>query len=146
MLLSLVSGGGNGSQLLSLAQEQTEIIRVADLAANERAVRSSITQNLAANTSLSVSSSKIQTLALISGKKPNEKTLALKKNSKTDALLTSAAANNQYDKVFTDTLTTKLKDYQAELKRLYTNTSNPKEKATLESAYNGTVILLGQSQ
>lgn len=143
--MSLFRGSGNrNAELLNLAQEQTEIIRIANLASSERAVRSTATQNLAANTSITVSTSKAQTLALISGNKPGEKTLALKKSTKTDTLLSEAAANNQYDSVFTETMTAKLKTYQADIKKLYTGNKSKKEKAVLESAYNGTVILLGE--
>lgn len=143
--MSLFGGSGNrNAELLNLAQEQTEIIRIANLASSERAVRSTATQNLAANTSITVSTSKTQTLALISGKKPGEKTLALKKSTKTDTLLSEAAANNQYDSVFTETITAKLKTYQSDIKKLYTGNKSKKEKAVLESAYNGTVILLGE--
>jgi hypothetical protein len=147
MALSVLSGGnGHNEQLLTLAQEQTEIVRIADLAQNERAVRSSTTQNLASSTSLSVNTSKLQTLALIKGKKPGEKTLGLKHSSKTDSLLTDAASNNEYDQVFTDTLTTKLKAYQGDIKKLYAGNKSQKEKAVLETAYNGTVILLGENK
>lgn len=146
MLLSLLSGGGGQrDKLIALAQEQTEIIRVAELARNERAVRSTTTQSLASTTSLSVSSSRVQTIALISGKKPNEKTLALKKSTKTDTLLASAASNNEYDKVFTDTITSKLKAYQTNLKKLFNESKSTKEKTVLQNAYNGTQILLGAS-
>ncbi len=144
IVLSLFSGNGNKDKLLSLAQEQTEIIRVADLAKSERTIRSTTTSNLASSTSLSVGSSRQKVLKLLSGKKVNEKSLALTKNAKTDTELTTAATNNQYDEVFTQILTDELKTYQSNVKQLYTSSKNSKEKAVLEEAYNGTVILLGQ--
>lgn len=147
ILLSLFSGGGGHSaELLSLAQEQTEIVRIANLAENERTIRDSTTSNLASSTSLTVSTSLNQTLGLIKGKKPNDKELSLKKSAKTDTLLTTAAANNQYDEVYVGTLKTKLKSYQSDVKKLYTGNNSKNEKAVLESAYNGTVILLGENK
>lgn len=147
MAMSALSGGsGHSTQLLTLAQEQTEIIRIADLARNERSIRNETTNNLASSTSLSVNTSLKQTLGLIGGKAPNPKVLALKKSSKTDALLTEAASNNQYDQVFVGVLQTKLKEYQSDVKKLYVGNKSKKEKAVLESAYNGTVVLLGQSK
>lgn len=144
IVLSLFSGNGNNDKLLTLAQEQTEIIRVADLARNERTIRDSTTKNLASSASLSVGSSRQKVLSLLSGKKVNDKTLSLKKSAKTDTELTTAATNNQYDEVFTQILTDELKTYQTNVKQLYTNSKNTEEKAILEEAYNGTVILLGQ--
>ncbi len=143
--MSLFSGGGSSTQLLGIAQEQTEIIRIADLANSERTVRSTTTKNLAASTSITVGTSRSQTLALIGGKTPDSKILGSKKSSKTDAALAEAASNNQYDAVFTETLTTKLKAYQTNVKALYTTSKSKKEKAVLESAFNGTVILLGEN-
>lgn len=142
--MSLFSGGGSGDKLLALAQEQTEIVRVADLASSERAVRSATTSNLAASTSIAVSSAKARTVALIPGKSPGEKTLKLTHSSKTDTLLAEAASNNQYDDVFTKTLTGQLKTYQANVKKLFASSKNKKEKAVLESAYNDTLVLLGE--
>lgn len=147
MALSVLSGGGgHKDQLLTIAQEQTEIVRIAELARNERTIRSTTTSNLASSTSLSVSTSLRQTLALIGGKPPAPKVLALKKSAKVDALLTTAASNNQYDEAFVSTLKTKLKEYQSDIKKLYVGNSSKKEKAVLESAYNGTVILLGENK
>lgn len=144
--LSIFSGGGSAEKLLSIAQDQTEIVRIADLGLQERTMRSSVTKNFAANTSLSVSTSLQQVSGLIPGKKPNDKTLSLKKSTKVDSQLTAAAANNQYDQTFTEILTQKLQAYQSELKVQYNDTTNNKEKAVLKKAYDGTVILLGQNK
>lgn len=144
VFMSIIGGGSDRStQLLSLAQDQTELIRIADLGQSERTVRQPTTKNLAANTSVSIASIQKQTLVLIKDKKAASK-LGLKKSAKTDATLTTAAANNQYDSVFVDLLTTKLKSYRTEIKTLFTSAKSAKEKKVLQDAYNGASLLLGE--
>lgn len=146
MLFSIFFGGGGKSQeLLTIAQEQVEILRVAELAKNEKAVRNSTTQALAANTSISVQSSHQQVLVLLKKAKvkTNDKILAQKKNSKTDATLVAAARNNNYDEVFTAELQKLLTQYRNDLKKLYPSASKS-QKPVLEAAFKGTVILLGE--
>lgn len=146
MVISLLFGGsGKNQELLTIAQEQVEILRVTELAKNERAVRDSTTQALIANTSLSVQSSHQQVLALLkkSKVKTNDKILALKKNSKTDAALVAAARNNNYDEVFVAELQKLLTQYRNDLKKLYP-TASKTQKPVLEAAFKGTVILLGE--
>lgn len=149
MAFSLLTAGSKGQteQLLTLAQEQTELIRVAGLAQSEKAVRSSSTQVLAANTSLALQSSNKEVLALLTKAKvkTDDKILALKKSSKTDLALEEAAQNNQYDDVFTGILRTDLKAYQTHVKQLYSTSTNKAQKEVLDAAYRGTTILLGES-
>lgn len=148
MLLSLLGGGNKtqNEQLLVLAQEQTEILRITALAKNERSMRTTDAQNLAINTSLAVQSSNQETLALLKKAKvkTNEKVLALKKNAKTDATLTVATKNNNYDEVFTTVITEQLKTYRGDIQKLYKQTSNKNTKAVLETAYKGASILLNE--
>lgn len=146
LLLSLLGGSGksNSETLLSLAQTQTELIRVADLASKEPTVRNEATRVLAANTSLSVTSTKNQVVSMItkSGKKVGAKQLALSLNTKTDSELKTATENNQYDEVVVGILTSGLKSYRNQLKTTYDSVSNQKDKQVLSEAYKGVGILL----
>ena len=140
-----VFGGGqkdNKTQLVTIVQEQNEIVRVAGLASGQARTQNAL--NLSVSTSASVASSQQQLTALVSKQtKLSPKTVALKKNSKTDALLTSAAENNQFDDTFTKTLQAQLVTYQKDLKTAYDGSSNKATKQVLQSAYNGVNTLLG---
>jgi hypothetical protein len=150
LFMSILSSGSksNTTLLLEVAQEQTEIVRVANLGILEKAVRNSDTINLATNTALSVESSQQQVIGILtkSGSKVNPKQLAMKKNVKTDAALSSAAQSNNYDAVFVDILQKSLKNYQRILKNSYDATKNPVDRKVLSDAFKGTGILLGNTE
>ena len=145
--MSFLSSGDNNAkaQLLTVAQEQTEIIRVADLAKTERAVRDQNTLNLAANTSIAMSTSKQKVVAILKkkDKKINEKQLILKKNDKTDSTLKNAAQNNTYDQVYTEILLGELKNYRKDLIETYKANTNKTDKQTLKEAVETANLLIG---
>lgn len=147
--MSLLGGSGksNSEQLLTLAQTQTEIMRVTDVILKQPATRSESTRILATNTALSVESTQKQVLAMIesSGKKVNTKELGLLKNAKTDTTLNTAALNNQYDDVATQVIITELKNYRTQLKTTYDGTSDQKNKVVLSDAFKGVGLLLGDT-
>jgi len=138
-----IFGGGTSSKdnLTVLAQQQTEIIRITDAAKDEKAIRDISTQHAIATIALVVQSEQQQTIALLP-KKPNAKTLALKKNAKTDAVLTAATQNNTYDETLLNTLQTQLVAYQAQIKTTFDATKSSKEKDVLNTAYKSVGVLL----
>ncbi len=147
MLVSSLLGGGDKSQqqkLLTVAQDQTELIRVAQLAKEERSIRDTKTLVFANNTELSLITSKQQVMRMLSKKKKvNEKLLVLKKDAKTDTALKSAAQNNNFDKVFTDILKKELTAYKADLNVAIEATSNKTDKKQLTASLEGATLLLG---
>lgn len=149
LLMSVLTAGSksNSEQLLTLAKTQTELVRIADLAAKEPSVRNESTRILAVNTSVSVNSTKQKVIGMItkSGKKADPKQLALSKNAKTDATLASALQNNQYDEVVTQELITELKNYRLQLKTSYDAVSSKQDKQVLSDAFKGTSLLLGNN-
>ncbi len=147
--MSFLGGGtSNTETLLSLAQDQTEIVRVADIIAAETSLKSQSTRALAQNTSLSVSSSKQQVVAIItkSGKKVNAKQLGLSKDAKIDESLKTALSTNQYDEVANQILITKLKKYRDTLKTSYDAVSAQSDKQVLSDAFKGTNLLLSSAE
>lgn len=150
MFASLMFGGGQGQtdKLLALAQQQTELIRISDLANKEGAAHAASTQVLASNTSLSLQSSQQQILGLMSkgDRAKSQKQLGAKQSTKTDAALKSAAQNNRYDEAFTEIMASELSKYQSELKVSYNSSKNTKEKQVLDSAYKGATLLLSQTK
>jgi hypothetical protein len=150
VIVSAILGGGNkkqSAQLLTIAQQQTELIRVADLAKDQTAVRDSDTQVLSVNTGLSLSSAQNQLLPLIKTvKSPTDKKLSLRLNEQTDSKLTTAAQDNRYDEIFTSIINEQLVAYQASLKTAYNSSHSTKEKNILNSAYQGADLLLKEAK
>lgn len=137
----LGGSGGNTQQLLTVAQEQQEILRIASL--EQKQLRSQPAINLSVTTSASVSSSQQQVISLIGKKaKTDAKILALKKDSSTDKTFESAIQTNSFDAVYQSTLAEKLTAYQKTLKTAYDGTSNKNAKQVLQTAYDGTSILI----
>lgn len=137
MLFSIImnSGTSNTERMTSVAQEQEEIIRVASL--GERGARSTSTQSLALNVRLSVTSSQQKVLAYLNERNVElkDKDLALKANSKTDAVLKEATDNGRFDETFNTIFVAQLKDYQKNLATGYDESGNKTVKQILQEAY-----------
>ncbi len=139
---SIVGGSpDNPQQLLRIAQEQQEIIRVSNLATNQARTQQAI--NLSATASVTIASSQNDIVTIIGKKaKVNTKTLSLKKDVKTDQQLSSAAQNNQFDNAFIQQMQSHLTTYQNDVKNAYNDTKDSKAKTVLQNAYNGADTLL----
>jgi hypothetical protein len=148
MMFSMLSGGSKeqNERLLSIAQQQTEIVRVTNLARDK--ARTSAAQSLAATTSITMQSSQSDVTGLLkkAGVKTDVKVLALKNDPKTDAALEAAAQNNRYDEVFTELLAREIKEYQTSVKEAYDGTSSKTQKAVLETAFINASTLLGEQK
>jgi hypothetical protein len=139
----VTSSGKSGTQsLISLAQEQNEIIRVSDIGVSK--ARTADAKNLAAITAYSFRSTQADTLALLAkqGHKLKTKDLALKQNSATDSELNTADLNNRFDETFKKLLATSLATYQQDVKHIYDTTSSKSEKTVLSTSYNGVSLLV----
>lgn len=136
------SGGSSVDNLTSLAQQQTEIARIADIGVQKST--SDATKNLAYTTKLSLLSSQQQTVAFLAkkGKKLNEKTLALKKNSTTDQRLSDAESNNTFDETFTKLLNDELTSYRTAVQAEFKTSTNNAERLILQDSFNGTSLLI----
>ena len=145
ILVSIISGGSKGGTeaLVNLAQQQTEIARVA--AIGEDKASSSDTKNLAITTELSMQSSAGDTVALLkkSGHKIGDKTLALLQSSKTDDELNAAAANNTFDDTFTKLIQSELVSYRTSLQNAYRNATKTSEQQLLQTSFNSATVIIG---
>lgn len=142
---SLLFGGTDKStsQFISLAQQQTEIMRIADIGITK--ARDNSGKNLAINVKLSFTTAKLQTTDILKkhGAKVGEKELAAKKNSQNDQALEAAAVNNSFDVTFTKIIGESLAAYQADLKKTYDITTSKTEKQFLEGNYKSVGFLVG---
>lgn len=144
IVFSLLASSGKGSveTLVSIAQQQNEIVRIAE-DGNKKA-RGATAQNLAITTKLSISSAQKDLLAYAKnqGIKINPDKLAETKDSKTDEQLKSAEQNNRYDETFTKVVTQQLTAYQASLRKAYNETSSQSGKSVLTSASKQIELLI----
>lgn len=147
VLISLIGSGGKGntSALLNVAQQQTELARVAGIGVDK--ADSTDTKNLAITAQLSMQSSQADTVALLkkSGHKVNDKSLALLQNSNTDQQLDDADASSTFDSTFTQLFKTELNNYRSALQNAYSGATGTQQQL-LQADFNDASILIGSSK
>ena len=145
-VLSLFSSG-NQTQLLVVAQDQNELIRVANLATTIGQSQSQqTTQNLAQSVALSLTTEQQQLLTFMAseGGKPSSKELSATKDTATDAELNNSIESSSFDVTFIGIMQSQLKSYQAALQSAFTSTNNLNEKLLLSNDYKAAGLLLTQ--
>lgn len=141
MLFSVLFGGSNnGDQLLRVAQKQSELIRISDIAVQKS--RTSTAKNLAITTSMSITSEQ-KSLTQVMSPKPKPQQLALGKNAQTDILLTEAEQNNRFDEVYVTEIEKQLEEYQKLVKVAYDGASSKRVRDVLEAEYRNASVLAG---
>jgi hypothetical protein len=143
MFLSLLFGGGNEdvTALVSITQEQEELIRVSDIGVQKS--KTPATQNLAITTKLTIQTSQNQTLERLKklGRNIKPKDLTLKKDSKTDETLDAAALSNRFDETFVQLLKNNLITYQASVRAAYDVSKSTPTRQVLGISYDSAGIL-----
>lgn len=136
------SGKSRSADWLTLAQQQTEAIRVSTLGSTS-AVDDS-TKNLAVTARLTLESQQAQILkyAKQSGASTKPASLAGGKNSKTDSQLTTAKQVNNFDETFTKIMQAQLLSYAQNIKKLYDSSNDKSVKSVLGSYFNAVKPLL----
>jgi hypothetical protein len=147
LTLILNAFGGSGSRtadFISLAQSQTELIRIADQG-SKTAVRQS-TKNLSVTIQYSLSTQKQQTLGYLgrNGTTVGQKDLALKQNATTDQQLASAKTTSTFDQVFAEIMQEQLTAYANGLRQIHGLTTNSFEKELLSTYYEQAQLLISQ--
>lgn len=142
LALILNSGPSNTEKLLSVAQQQQELIRVADRGTKD--ARGTRALNLATTVKLNLSSDQTPLVAALKaeGMKVNSAELNAGRDASTDQKLTNALQNNRFDEVFVEHIQAELLDYQAALNEAYKTTRNQKLKETLKTQYDNATILI----
>lgn len=141
--LALGSGPSNKTELLSLAKQQNELIRIAELGAQKS--HESQAKNLAIITKLTLTTDQQPLINALKAQKltitPQD--LSSGKNTKTDEALTAAEQANRFDEVFITTMQQQLTTYQKSLKQAYDNPATGKKlKATLDSQYRNASLII----
>lgn len=138
--LSNASKAGQ-DEILKATQQQTELVRISEIGL--KLAKGSSAKNLATSVSVSLKSDQATLLATLKSNdiKVSDKQLALGKNSKTDALLTSAEQSNKFDEVFIQTIQTQLVDYQKTLKSAFDKSDSKKVQDALDTQYKTAGLL-----
>jgi len=144
--LSFIRGGSGNPALTSIAQQQAELARVAELHYSD--IHDPTTKNFVISTQLSLASAETEYLQYLSsnGAAIGEKQVALGMNTQTDAALDNAVASGTIDSTVLSTLQTQLQRYQQTIRSAYDASGNTKTKALLQELYNQAALLLEQSK
>lgn len=137
------SGGLDKPALLSVAQDQTELIRLSNVG-----VISSVSQtnkNFSITAQLAMASEQQALLTYLgsNGYKPNAKVLVLKQSAKTDEQLEIAKSSSTFDTAYTTVMEQYLLTYQRDLKLAY-ESAGPSGKKVLGANYDSSALLLTQ--
>jgi hypothetical protein len=144
LLYSLAnSGPTNKDQLVGVALEQNELIRVSEVAIKE--AKGTQARNLAMTTKLSVRSDQSSLVAALraQGVKLNANQLRGGKKAENDRKLTEATQNNRFDEVYLDLIQKALVTYQRNLNTAYKTTVSPRLKETIKAQYQHASLIIG---
>lgn len=132
--------------LLAVAQDQTELIRVATDGTQHATTLPG--QNLAQNVLASVTSDNAALLSYMSknGLKATSKELSLKHSKSVDTTLASAVENSTYDSAFKDVIRKDLDAYGAALQKAIRANPGPKGKTLLSNQYAAAKLLFDASK
>lgn len=146
VLLMRALGGSNGLNkpaLLSVAQDQTELIRLSSTGTQDSGSQSN--KNFSITTKLTVSADQKEFLAYLAkfGYKPDSKDLALKQSAQVDKQLTDARSASNFDVAYHGVMKQALGTYQRDLNAAY-NTAGPEGRELLKKYYNSANLLMTQ--
>lgn len=127
-------------KLISLAQTQSEIARVADEASEKISDKNLLYKASTVRVTMQSSQQEVVSALAKRGKKIKDKVLNVQ-NPANDAVLSEGEQNGRYDEAYTQLLTKQLNSYQAQLQGVY-DTGSPSEKNIVLSANNQIKLLL----
>lgn len=137
----LFSSPGSSEQLIKVAQQQQEIVRMNTYATR---LANQDMKNVAATTSATFLSEQAQYTAFLaeSNLKIDQKKLAAGLKSSNTVLLESAVSTNTLDNTYKDILITELTTYQADLDAAYKAVSKQESKDLLLKMYTSAGLIL----
>ncbi len=145
VIIANLGGSSATPRLLSIAQQQTEISRVAAL--NFENLTTSSAKNFAINTNLTMLSTQSSYLKFLAsnGSGVDPKDLTTTKNSQTDTLLSAAAENGTLDSATKTELVNELTKYQQTLKTAYDESTSTVAKTEYKLLFDEAALLIEQS-
>jgi hypothetical protein len=145
IIRGLFSGGMDPAPYLSVAQDQQELIHLAQAATSQRDL-SIVNKNYVYTARLSLASAQSGLLTYLNGQghKVSPKTLNLKISAASDSRLASAQTAGTYNQTYHDVVESKLKTYLSDLNRAYDTSTGKKGRALLKDDYAQAQLLLKQ--
>lgn len=131
--------------LVSLAQTQQEIIRIAHQGTTDAVQQT--TKNLAVTTEFTLKTQQSKLLGYLADKKGTEvkeKELGLKQNASTDLELKEAKQTSTFDVTFSSVLEEELRSYSSTVNRLFGTTQADDEQDFFSSNYGQAQLLISQ--
>lgn len=145
-LASLLGGGKTSTtELVSVVQDQTELIRIAGLGTSDATGQATLNVAYSAQLSLTTSQQQLLNYLVVNHKKVGAKELSLKQNAKTTTDLANALATSTFDSTFNDVMKAQLTSYMQDLKTAYAVSPGPKGRQLLSAEYDGAQLLLQQN-
>lgn len=145
LVFSIMQNQANNEQrqkLAGLAQTETELIRLANLASSQSTEENTKTRAEEIVSTLSSSLAKTKQLIQTRGGNSQEADFSGGKNSQNDSRLVEALQNNSFDTVFSELIDEQLLSYQQQLITVQ-KSANGTEKQALENSYTKANKLLG---
>lgn len=143
VLFFSIFGGNSGpvEDLVSVTQQQTEILRISDEASRE--LNSTDAQKLSTLILAVVSSDRTKTINYMkeNGRKVDAKELALKQSAEASQRLKNAQQNGQLNEVYTDIIIEYLEAYQSNLESIYPTLGDNGKALVEQNATNVQLIL-----
>lgn len=146
------SGGGADSGLVKIAQEQTELARVASLNIGDgelsyEDLNSEGVKAFALNTELSMDSAKADFLSFLGahGVSMSAEQIALGQNPATDTQLTNANSNGNLDDTTQQVLISELRQYQATLQTVNQSANSQALRQETVKLFNDANLLIQQA-
>ncbi|MDB5169936.1 MAG: hypothetical protein JWN82_332 [Candidatus Saccharibacteria bacterium] len=138
------SGGFDKSAMLSVAQDQTEIIRLATRGTADSKLQP--TKNFAITASLGMATEQAELLQYLAahGYKPGDKDLLLKQSAQVDTQLDGAVSSSTFDTVYAGIMKQELQTYQQDLSTAYSSAKSASAKAALKARYATADMLVTQ--
>jgi hypothetical protein len=137
-------GGGSTAAVLSVAQDQQELIHLATNA--EDSVTTDLGKNFTATALLSLQSEQTELISYLKSnhQKVSPKQLNLKISKSTDEQLAAAKSASTFDDTYVSVMRDKLEAYMADLQKAYSQTKGSKGRALLNEDYQAAQLLQKQ--
>lgn len=147
VIVNLIFGGGGGNAVadIKVAQDQTEIARVARLGVQQQDIGQAA-KNVAITAQLTLASDQQQLIDYLqkNGVKISDKELAALQDPQADQQLSTADANSTYDSTFLSIMQTDLSKYQQTLNTAYQGSKSIDLRQLLRGQYDNAGLLLEQ--
>lgn len=148
VLGSLLKGGTSGTDyLISMAQQQNELVTIATAAESNTSTQQQTTKNLAINVELGLNSEQNQLIAYLKtiGVSVSSKVLNDTNSTALNNTLTTAQSSGNYDAVFIQVVTNELNTYVQTIKTAFSKTHNATGQNLLSKDYQAANLLLQQA-